>query len=182
MKHISILTLMILILASCTNDGKKADQNPTEIRESLMSSFSQLADPQTGLLNKDASKAYIDKAIAFSDQFPSDTLAAFPLYRSAEISRSLGKPNAAIDAYQKVLQRYPTFHKAAEAQFMLAFSYDEDLKDMTRARKSYTEFIAKYPNHTFADDAQMLLSNLGKTDEEILKELEANLEVVEKEK
>ena len=57
-----------------------------------------------------------------------------PLYRSAEISRSLGKPNEAIATYQKIIERYPSFHKAPEAKFMLAFSYDEDLKDINKAR------------------------------------------------
>lgn len=166
-----IICAGILMLATFTSCGKSAmDQRVT-----LMNDFEQLADSETGMLNQEASADFVAAARALSDQFPNDTLVALPLYRSAEISRSLGKPQETIDTYQKILERYPTFHKAAEAQFMLAFSYDEDLKDIEKARQAYTEFIKQHPDHTFADDAQMLLSNLGKTDEEILRELEARL-------
>ena len=166
---ISLSILSLLVLFGCSKSS------PLDQRMAIMDRFEQLADPATGMLNLEASAVFVEDARAFSDAYPSDTMAAMPLYRSAEISRSLGKAKETIDTYQKILERYPTFHKAAEAQFMLAFSYDEDLKDIEKARQAYTEFIQQHPNHTFADDAQMLLSNLGKSDEEILQELEARL-------
>ncbi|MEL7161156.1 MAG: tetratricopeptide repeat protein, partial [Bacteroidota bacterium] len=75
--------------------------------------------------------------------------------------------------YERVHKDFPNFSKAGESLFMLAFTYDEDLDDIDKARATYERFIAEYPNHGFADDAQMLIGNLGKTDEEVLRELES---------
>lgn len=174
MRTLATLTgLVVIILFNSCNAEKK--QSASDLRAELMANFEKLADSQTGLLDKDASTDFVSAANSFADLYPTDTLAALPLYRSAEISRSIGKPKDAIETYKKILTLYPTFYKAAEAQFMLAFSYDEDLKDIDRARAAYTEFISEHPQHTFTDDAQMLLSNLGKSEEEILRELEAKL-------
>jgi TolA-binding protein len=39
---------------------------------------------------------------------------------------------------------------------------------------AYEAFLKKYPNDDFADDAQFLLKNLGKSPEEIIKGFEQN--------
>ena len=57
------------------------------------------------------------------------------------------------------------------ALFMKAFLFDGTFADSTNSRKYYTEFLEKYPNHEFAKDAKLLLQNVGKSDEEVLKEL-----------
>lgn len=175
---ILINSLLLCLLFACGSEGSSS-ADPATQRQELMSSFQNIADQETGLLNEEAAQQYVNEAIAFSEAFPSDTLAALPLYRSAEVSRSIGDPKQAILTYQQVIERYPTFYKAPEARFMLAFSYDEDMNDLERAKTAYQDFLAKHPNHTFADDAQMLLANLGKSDEEILKELEAQLKASE---
>jgi len=36
----------------------------------------------------------------------------------------------------------------------------------------YREFLQKYPNHEFADDAELSLKNLGKTPEELLEQFQ----------
>ena len=58
------------------------------------------------------------------------------------------------------------------ALFMKAFLFDESLKDVENARKYYQEFIDKYPNHEFAKQAKLLMENLGKSQEEVLKSLQ----------
>lgn len=57
---------------------------------------------------------------------------------------------------------------AAKALFLHAFMCDEDLKQFDRAKTLYEQFIKKFPDSDFTDDAQFLLENLGKTDEEML--------------
>ncbi|MEM9836631.1 MAG: tetratricopeptide repeat protein [Bacteroidota bacterium] len=166
-----ICTLLLLSLVLLTNCGTGTSVTLTDLTEG----FSQLTDPETGLLNEEAATEYVNNAMAFAKQSGQDTVAALPLYRAAEVARALGKPAQAIEIYQSVIDQYSSFSKAAEAQFMLAFSYDEDLNDLEKARTAYETFIDKYPTHGFADDAEMLLSNLGKSDEEILRELEAKL-------
>lgn len=139
----------------------------------LLGNFEAVSDPATGSLNVGASQDYVRLAQALADKYPADTAAALPLYRAAEVVRAMNKPALAAEIYQTVYERYPTFSKSPESLFMLAFTYDEDLKNYEAARETYNNFLGKYPNHSFADDTEMLLRNLGKTSEEMLRELDA---------
>lgn len=192
-----LLPLFLLGLASCGSDANTDPDATTEaepipltaayqpaaaalakgepaarVATLLMDNFTAVSDAQTGALNEKASQDFVDLAGQLAERYPTDTAAALPYYRSAEVVRALNDPKRAADIYGKVHDRYPTFSKAAESLFMLAFTYDEDLQQLDQARAAYENFLQRYPNHPFADDSQMLLRNLGKTDEEILRELE----------
>lgn len=149
-------------------EGKPAG----EVAGLLMANFASVSDATTGSLNMAASKEYVKAANELSDKYPTDTLAALPLYKSAEVVRAMNDSQQAAKTYQRVYDRYPTFSKAGEALFMLAFTYDEDLKDLDKAKATYEAFLKAFPTHDFADDTEMLLKNLGKSDAEILRELE----------
>jgi len=149
------------------NDGK----NAAAVAPLLLNNFNAVSDVNTGVLDETASNDYVRLARSLSDKFPADTMAAKPLYRAAEVVRALNKPREAAGIYRMVCDRYPTFSKSAEALFMLAFTYDEDLKEYDAAREIYNDFLVRYPEHTFADDTEMLLKNLGKTSEEMLREM-----------
>jgi TolA-binding protein len=150
----------------------EAGEGPAAVSKLLMDNFQAVSDPKTGALNVQASEDFVAMATKLAEKFPKDTLAAMPLYRAAEVVRAMNDPKLTASIYQKVYDSYPSFSKAPEALFMLGFTYDEDLGDMEKALVTYTDFLQKYPTHSFADDTQMLLENLGKSDEEILMELE----------
>lgn len=196
--QVFIFALMLILLSACggeesnATDQKEAvvpsafipaeealqgGKSAVEVGKLLMDNFNAVSDENTGTLNMVASKDFVRIARGLSDKYPADTTVAMPFYRSAEVVRAMNDPKRAATIYKDVYERYPTFSKAPESMFMLAFTYDEDLKDFDSARATYTDFLAKYPTHSFADDTEMLLSNLGKSDEEILKELEAKTKV-----
>jgi TolA-binding protein len=150
----------------------EAGEGPAAVSKLLMDNFQAVSDPKTGALNVETSQDFVTMATQLAEKYPTDTLAAMPLYRAAEVVRALNDPVQTALIYQKVYNSYPSFSKAPEALFMLGFTFDEDLGDLEKARTTYNDFLSKFPNHSFADDTQMLLENLGKTDEEILKELE----------
>ncbi|MEL6357812.1 MAG: tetratricopeptide repeat protein [Bacteroidota bacterium] len=166
MKWLSSFTVLVVLFSACSPSIE-------ERRDSLDKLFQQLADANTGRLNEEAAKTYLSAAQILAKDYPTDTSAALPYYKAAEVARALGQSKTALEIYQQVIEQYPGFHKVPEARFMLAFTYDEDLNDLTSAKAAYEQFIQLHPEHTFADDAEMLLRNLGKSDEEILRELEA---------
>ena len=53
-----------------------------------------------------------------------------------------------------------------------AFTLDNDLKRFEEARTLYEEFLERYPQNEFSDDARFLLENLGKDEEEIIRSFE----------
>jgi outer membrane protein assembly factor BamD (BamD/ComL family) len=64
--------------------------------------------------------------------------------------------------FQKILDEYPDGMYSSKALFMVGFVNANYLKNFEKARKYYTEFLKKYPNHDLADDAKYELENLGK--------------------
>jgi len=56
--------------------------------------------------------------------------------------------------------------------FLKAFTLDSEMQQFDKAKALYEEFIAKHPQDEFADDTKFLLENLGKSDEEIIKQFE----------
>lgn len=99
---------------------------------------------------------------------PADPKSPDYLHKAGETARSLRSFPKALEIYDWITGKYPNHAKAAQALFLKAFTYDNDLKNTEKARALYTEFLQKYPNDDFADDTQFLLDNLGKNDEEII--------------
>jgi tetratricopeptide (TPR) repeat protein len=90
------------------------------------------------------------------------------LHRAAEAARSIKNYNKAIELYQKIYTDYPESERAAQAYFLHGFTLDNDLKKTEEAKTQYEVFLKKFPDNDFADDAQFLLDNLGKSEEELI--------------
>lgn len=148
------------------------DADLPTVRRMLLEAYPRVSNEQTNNIEVQASEEYLMLANQLADEADGDTLAALPLYKAAEIYQALGDFKGAAMVFERIYNDYPTFSKAGEALFMLGFTYDENLRDTMRARKAYQKFLAEYPNNTFADDTEMLLNNLGKSDEEMLRMLE----------
>lgn len=91
------------------------------------------------------------------------------LYKSAAISRGVGLPVKAVKLYDKILADYPGYERNPEVAFLLAFTFDEDLKQPERAKEAYEDLIEKYPGDMWAEQATARLDNIDKSDEELIK-------------
>ena len=92
------------------------------------------------------------------------------LYKAAALSRAVGLPVKAIKLYERILTDYPTWEKAPETAFLLAYTYDDDLKEPQRAREAYEEVVEKYQGDHWALQAQERLKTVDMTDEELIRE------------
>ena len=82
----------------------------------------------------------------------------------------------AIQAFQLHLIKYPDSKRAITSLFLKAFTLDNDLHQFEEAGQYYRLFLEKYPNNEFAESAQFLLENLGKSEEELKNMLMENAE------
>jgi tetratricopeptide (TPR) repeat protein len=90
--------------------------------------------------------------------------------RAAGLAKNLDQPNKALQMYFKISDRLPKHAKAPTALFMQGFIYENDLKDLEKARATYESFLSTYPDDPdYADDAKTALSMLGKSAEELVK-------------
>jgi TolA-binding protein len=124
--------------------------------------------PDANVYNK-AINAYT----SFATNFPDDTMAPACLFDAANISMSLTQYQRAINYYDTIDKKYPTFKKAADCVFIRGFIYDDKLKDTAKARAMYQEVINKYPQDTaLVAQARAAISILGKSYDEIIKEFQ----------
>ncbi len=94
------------------------------------------------------------------------------LLRAGEMASLVNQHDKSIGYYEQVLKEHSNHVKAATALFMKGYTLDDKLNKLEEAKAVYEAFLAKYPENDFADDTQFLLDNLGKSEEEIIKQFE----------
>ncbi len=102
----------------------------------------------------------------FLERFPQHQQAPKALKQLAMIAQQKGDMRGAISHYNRLLKDYPDSDQGDEAQFMIAFIYEEYLQDMEQARLAYQRVIDSYPNSELAASARRLLPNVGRDPEE----------------
>jgi tetratricopeptide (TPR) repeat protein len=145
----------------------------------LDSALVRLDRAMGGVAVTDKSKA--DQFIQISEGYSTIVQAVDPKkfvelnMKAAGLAKTIGEPNTALRFYYNVAEKLPTHPKAPTALFMMGFIYDNDLKDMEKAKSTYEEFLKRYPNDPdYVDDAQNALKFLGIPPEEIIKQFEQN--------
>lgn len=115
---------------------------------------------------------YINACEMYASVLPSSDQSPELLYKGAEIARTIRSFPRALEMYESLEQNYPNYEKVPLSMFLRAFTLDNDLKRFDDARGLYEGFLAKYPDHEFAEPAKFLLENLGKDDSEIIQSFE----------
>lgn len=111
-----------------------------------------------------------DQAVAhfteFLERFAKSPQAPQALRKLAGLAQQQGKMQEAIGHYERVLAEYPDSGHGDEAQFMIAFIYEEYIRDLAQARRAYRRVIDNYPDSELAVSAQHLLPNVGRAPQE----------------
>ncbi len=175
MKMNQLLTLSVfalLIIAACSSGPNTTDlSKAVETAEALLGNDSlDFNSPERTKHYKTAVSSYLD----YAEALPTDAKTPGYLFQAAELQRTLKQYPEAIKSYEKIYNDHSDHAKAAQSLFLMGFSYENDLKDLDKAKELYNEFLQKYPKHELADDVQFSISNLGKTPEEIIKQFEKN--------
>ena len=117
-----------------------------------------------------ADPATADQAVAhftaFLEGFAESPKAPEALRKLAALAQQQGKMQEAIGYYERVLAEYPASGHGDEAQFMIAFIYEEYIRDLAEARRAYQRVIDNYPDSELATSARHLLPNVGRTPQE----------------
>ncbi|MDF1866608.1 MAG: tetratricopeptide repeat protein [Saprospiraceae bacterium] len=147
----------------------KADYgNLPDFETRLLSLGNKLMNDSTHRIDYRVANDFVNVCELHALILPNDGKAGDYLHKAGETARSIRSFDKALNFYDWICTKYPEHPKAPQALFLQAFTYDNDKKDIEKARTLYTAFLEKYPNDDFADDTKFLLDNLGKDDEEII--------------
>ncbi len=155
----------ILLFAACGGGRDEKIANIKDLESRLLKDSTSAKD-EVAAYNLQV--AYTD----FAEDFPKDPEAPEYLFKAANLSINLAWGESAINILNKFINLYPDHSKAAQAYFYKGFVYDNQLNDDVKAGEVYRLFLEKYPNHEFAAAADASIKNLGKSDEDLIKEFE----------
>ena len=157
------------MMAGCHNQNKKTTENDVKKAEEALFNADQT-------LNAEAVTSAVETFGKFAEENPEDAQAPEYLFKALEISVNTKQaPQKSIDLANRLIANYPEFEKDPVALFMLAtFVYDEQLHDLDKARETYQQIIDNYPDNPFAKDAEISITQLGMTPDELIRMFESN--------
>ena len=164
-KNMIILLLAATLMAACSA-GNERDADEIAAAEDAL--FAE----DKGITDKTKALELVNMYVAFAEEYPEDSMAVEYLFKWAEFYLNLGEGERSIELYDRVIQEYPDFRKVPECIFLKAYVYENYMGDLESARAYYSEFLGKYPDNEFADDARISIQNLGKSPEELIQQFE----------
>jgi TolA-binding protein len=172
MRSTFFLIYLAFVGTSCSQSKlTDAEQQQVATIDSLETIL--FADKGT-LNNRDAAYTLVKAYAGYYQAHKTDTAAINMLFKAGEVSMGLSEGRIAVKYFGIVAEEHPDFKKAPEALFLQAFCEETLNADFQQAKFFYEEFVKKHPAHALAKDAQFSISNLGKTDEELIKMFEEN--------
>ena len=167
MKNLQITGILIfaLLISSCK-------PNPDKLIKQIAQSEKELYAAGNVVPDKTKVKELLDLYTKFADSYSKDTMAPVYLYKAANLSMNTNQNDNAIAMIDRIIKDYSSYSKLPEAYFLKAFIYDNNIKNINKAREAYTMFLQKFPKSDLADDAAISLDNLGKTPEQIINEFQ----------
>jgi outer membrane protein assembly factor BamD (BamD/ComL family) len=170
MRTIKIISCILIgvFLAGCTQSREKMVKEITEKEKTLFTADNPIPD-------KTKVTEMVALYLKFADKHPKDSLAPEYIYRAANLQMSVAQNEEAVSLLDRIIKDYETYTKLPETYFLKAFIYDNNMKNINKARAAYTDFLQKFPKNDLADDAMISIDNLGKTPEQIVKEMELKM-------
>lgn len=169
-KNIFFSISIILVLFSCgetKNSGLSKEESQLKIKSLEKELFSG-----SQMFNDSVAIAVVEYYNEYANSYPDDSLSPDYLFRAGEVSLGLNQAVKSIGYFKRVCDQYPEFEKAPYSLFLQAYVLDNHINDK-RAGEVYRDFIEKYPNHPMVKDAEFSIQNLGKSNEELIREFEA---------
>ncbi len=159
-----ILVILTAISVSCGRDPKAKIKG----LEKKISAENFTLD-ENGMKTADE---LIQAYISYADSHKDSPDAPDCLYSAADLSLNINKSKESLDLYNRIIYQYPDYKKAPECLFLEGYIYENYFQQFGKAKEIYESFLAKYPNHDFADDARISIENMGKSPEELIKSFE----------
>lgn len=184
MKQVILFFCFLFIMASCTGSGHEASSHQKILTDSaLVTGFAcdTLLHKANQLNNQVQKATVIDHSLAqqaikafvdFADACQTDSLSPVFLLKAGQIAQSIGQYTKASDLFKRCADGFPSFKNRGAALFLRANLYDDTtmLMNEAEAKSIYQQIIKEYPQTNWARDAKAAIHNLGKTDEQLVKE------------
>jgi len=186
MKNIIYLLIIFCSLTAC-GQGKKEKDVKAEMpatstidKEALAAEIKTLEDKLLQI--KDARKdtlsalAMIEKTELYVQNFPTDSLSPYLLFRAGDVARGAEKLQKAVALWDSVWRNYEDHRVAPGSLFAQAFTYDAQLGDKKEAERYYRKFIHLYPDHQLNMQVRELVRSVNKSPNDMVRDFKKKQE------
>ena len=190
-KLLYFLCLPLLLLACNTSPEQSANDIQTKGADQaeLLQTYNK-ADSlyQQGIISRELFDDFITHTIKFADTYPENEITPDMLSKAGVACMILAKncsmeqypDQEVIEAYarkglsifEKIQATYPDYEGVRNCYLNRAIIYDDILHKYLDAEYEYREFLHKYPDDSACENIRTYLRVLGKSDEEIMAEIE----------
>ncbi|HYV92241.1 MAG TPA: tetratricopeptide repeat protein [Chitinophagales bacterium] len=162
-----IFGFVIVSIVSCSFHEKRKNDAMKALKKADTSITSNHPDT---LAIEQARKA----VQSFIQRFPDDTLSPAYLFELALLYEKQRQYDSTIKTLDRIYSFYPHSKQASKAVFLEGFLYANVLNQLDKAKETYQFYLDHYANldSKMTNDVKMELQNLGKSPEEILKEIQ----------
>ncbi|MBC8321105.1 MAG: tetratricopeptide repeat protein [Bacteroidetes bacterium] len=171
-KIVTTLIISTILFNSCGNYQNNKSDNGSVSIDDINKLEEELFSGEITTPDLTKAKQLAEFYLEYAELYPDDTLSPEFLFKAADISMNVNNPKLTISLFNKILSSYPDYEDVSIVMFLKGFVYEDQLNDYANAKKCYLEFLDKFPESDFADDAVISLKNLGKSPEELIKEFE----------
>lgn len=164
MRLIIVLIALVSVLGSCVNAQKKALDNVLALEDKL-----KLA--QDAGSNRDLALEVVAAYSQFLAAYPNIESKPELLFKAGEVLKGLGENLKAAQYFYNVHHNFPESKLAPLALFYQAHCF-EIIEQRLTAKNTYEEFIERYPNHPYVEQAIGMIQLLHYSDEDLIKQFE----------
>ena len=174
LRAIIFTILAFAIGISCSRKPSKEQLNKQIVKyESALKAKSgpgNLSDSGEGV-----AKQLLTTYLKFVRNYPKDDKAPSYLFNAAMLeAETFHKYQDCIDKLEILRKDYPEGAYAEKSLFLIGYTYAEKMKDYTRAKAVFHQFLEKYPKSTFVPSVKFELKFMGKSPNEILSKKSSN--------
>lgn len=169
MKNIFVVGFLIIVLFSCTGNSKKEVVDKNKLLVEIKNSEKRMYEDSLLEINIGVANNAIMLYSKFANNFPDDTAAPEYLFRAGDLCKALLMGKLALTYYERIEREYPKYPKLPVVIFMQGYVNETLLADYKKAKYHYERYIEKYPKSKFSEDLKVMIQNLGKTDQELIR-------------
>lgn len=126
--------------------------------------------------NQELMKSAVTKFQDFAGYFPEDAKAPEYLLKASDLAYNTKQYQKSIKILDRIINEYPGYERMEDVMFNKASHLDFEMRDTTRAKQAYQEFIDKYPNSELVDDATSRIQNIRYSADELIELFQQQLE------
>jgi tetratricopeptide (TPR) repeat protein len=169
MKKTVLILLPFFLFAAC----KLGQQDsPKQLQEEISTLEKKLLENKDAGKNKDTALQLIEKTQQYAKDYPQDTLTPAFLFKAGDVAKGAREFGKAVQLWGQVWRNYENHPTAPMALFLQGYTFDAELHDAKMAARYYNQYLQKYPDHEWAEQARQLLSVVEVKPEDLIKKFE----------